>query len=281
MQTRMLLPRSRYDEGVEILSSRLASVPYGDPQTPGRHDGPADLGEAARPASSATSRRVSRRVPTLALGGRRPSDLPKGWYVEPTLFTDVDNSMTIAQEEIFGPVLVVIPFDDDDDAVRIANDSDYGLRAGCSPGRSTGRSPSPGVSAPDRSASTVGAATVGRRALRRLQAQRHRAAERDSRASTSTSRPSPSRGRRRSKPFGRAVSDHDPVLRQHGSYWLRIARSSPRHTMPARSSSTCPKSLPRRSVTDPASSAPSGSTSTIRSSCVRTPCRVPPRRTAS
>ena len=67
---------------------------------------------------------------TLALGGQRPKEYDKGWYVEPTLFTDVDNSMTIAQEEIFGPVLVVIPFDDDDDAVRIANDSNYGLGGG-------------------------------------------------------------------------------------------------------------------------------------------------------
>src|SRR6185295_17666873 len=64
---------------------------------------------------------------TLVLGGGRPADYPKGWYVEPTMFVDVDNSMTIAQEEIFGPVLAVIPFEDDDDAVRIANDSVYGL----------------------------------------------------------------------------------------------------------------------------------------------------------
>src|SRR4029077_10670229 len=64
---------------------------------------------------------------TLALGGGRPADYPKGWDVEPTMFVDVDNSMTIAQEEIFGPVLVLIPFEDDDDAVRIANESRYGL----------------------------------------------------------------------------------------------------------------------------------------------------------
>jgi aldehyde dehydrogenase (NAD+) len=64
------------------------------------------------------------------LGGKRPEHLPKGYYVEPTLFADVDNSMTIAQEEIFGPVLVVIPFEDDDDAVRIANDNAYGLSGG-------------------------------------------------------------------------------------------------------------------------------------------------------
>jgi aldehyde dehydrogenase (NAD+) len=63
----------------------------------------------------------------LVLGGGKPAHLPKGWYVEPTLFADVDNKMTIAQQEIFGPVLVVIPFEDDDDAVRIANESNYGL----------------------------------------------------------------------------------------------------------------------------------------------------------
>src|SRR6202041_3611348 len=66
----------------------------------------------------------------LVLGGGPPAHLPKGWYVEPTLFVDVDNSMTIAQEEIFGPVLCVIPYEDDDDAVRIANDSKYGLSGG-------------------------------------------------------------------------------------------------------------------------------------------------------
>ncbi len=63
----------------------------------------------------------------VAVGGGVPAHLDTGWYVEPTLFVDVDNSMTIAQEEIFGPVLVVIPYEDDDDAVRIANDSIYGL----------------------------------------------------------------------------------------------------------------------------------------------------------
>jgi len=64
---------------------------------------------------------------TVVTGGGRPDHLDRGWYVEPTLFADVDNAMTIAQEEIFGPVLVIIGFDDDDDAVRIANESTYGL----------------------------------------------------------------------------------------------------------------------------------------------------------
>ena len=66
----------------------------------------------------------------LVFGGGKPAHLPKGFFVEPTLFVDVDNSMTIAQEEIFGPVLAVIPYEDDDDAVRIANESAYGLSGG-------------------------------------------------------------------------------------------------------------------------------------------------------
>ena len=76
---------------------------------------------------------------TLVVGGRAPADSTKGFYVEPTLFADVDNSMTIAQEEIFGPVLVVIPYEDDDDAVRIANDSVYGLAGGVCRARSSER----------------------------------------------------------------------------------------------------------------------------------------------
>ena len=64
------------------------------------------------------------------VGGGRPAHLDKGYYVEPTLFADVDNSMSIAREEIFGPVLVVVPFDDDDDAVRLANENQYGLGVG-------------------------------------------------------------------------------------------------------------------------------------------------------
>jgi acyl-CoA reductase-like NAD-dependent aldehyde dehydrogenase len=63
----------------------------------------------------------------VVVGGGRPKDLPKGWFVEPTVFADVDNSMKIAREEIFGPVLSVIPYEGEEDAVQIANDSDYGL----------------------------------------------------------------------------------------------------------------------------------------------------------
>ena len=66
----------------------------------------------------------------LLMGGGTPAHLDRGYYVEPTVFTDVSNDMTIAREEIFGPVLVVIPYEDEEDAIRIANDSEYGLSGG-------------------------------------------------------------------------------------------------------------------------------------------------------
>jgi len=129
IQTRMLLPRSRYDEGVEILKATLGSVAYGDPQGPDVIMGPLVSAKQRDRVLGYIDKGVKEGA-TLALGGGRPAHLPTGWYVEPTLFTGVDNSMTIAQEEIFGPVLVAIAFDDDDHAVQIANDSVYGLSGG-------------------------------------------------------------------------------------------------------------------------------------------------------
>ncbi len=126
MPTRLLVPRSRYDEAVDLATQALAGATYGDPTDPGNIMGPL--------VSARQRDRVLGYIETgkaegarLVCGGGRPEHLPTGWYVEPTLFVDVDNSMTIAREEIFGPVLVVIPYEDDDDAVRIANDSPYGL----------------------------------------------------------------------------------------------------------------------------------------------------------
>ena len=128
----MLLPRSRYDEGVEILKAVMRGIAVRRPAGSGHLCGPVISSAKQRDrVISATSGRASTRAPTLLVGGTDgPPDLDKGFFVEPTLFVDVDNSMTIAQEEIFGPVLVVIPYDDDDDAVRIANDSSYGLAGG-------------------------------------------------------------------------------------------------------------------------------------------------------
>jgi aldehyde dehydrogenase (NAD+) len=124
--TRMLVPRSRYDEAVELLNSYMGMVPYGDPQREDVIMGPLINAKQRDRVMGYIEKGVAEGA-TLAVGGGRPADHPKGFYVEPTMFTNVDNSMTIAQEEIFGPVLVVIPFTDDDDAVRIANESTYGL----------------------------------------------------------------------------------------------------------------------------------------------------------
>jgi aldehyde dehydrogenase (NAD+) len=129
MQTRMLLPRSRYDEGVAMITKAMGEVPYGDPQSDQVFMGPL-VSAKQRDRVLGYIEKGKEEGAKLVLGGGRPAHLPKGWYVEPTLFVDVDNSMTIAQEEIFGPVLCVIPYEDDDDALRIANDSSYGLSGG-------------------------------------------------------------------------------------------------------------------------------------------------------
>jgi aldehyde dehydrogenase (NAD+) len=129
MQTRLLLPRSRYDEGVELITQAMAAVPYGDPTDPGVMMGPV-VSAKQRDRVLGYIAKGQEEGAKLVLGGGRPAHLPKGYFVEPTLFVDVDNSMTIAQDEIFGPVLAVIPYDDEDDAVGIANDSGYGLSGG-------------------------------------------------------------------------------------------------------------------------------------------------------
>jgi aldehyde dehydrogenase (NAD+) len=125
-QTRILAPRSRYAECVEALAAALRALPIGDPLDPATAIGPlvAERQRDRVEAYIAKGRAEGARVVT---GGRRPPGLSAGWFVEPTLFADVDNAMTIAREEIFGPVLAVIPYDGDEEAVRLANDSEYGL----------------------------------------------------------------------------------------------------------------------------------------------------------
>ncbi len=129
MQTRMLLPRSRYDEGVELITTAMGTVPYGDPTDDGVLMGPL-VSARQRDRVLGYIQKGQEEGAKLVHGGGRPAHLSKGWYVEPTLFVDVDNAMTIAREEIFGPVLCVIPYEDDNDAVRIANESRYGLSGG-------------------------------------------------------------------------------------------------------------------------------------------------------
>ena len=124
--TRLLLPRSRYDEGVDIVRQAFENFPYGDPS---------DLNNMAGPLINARQReRVLGYIEKgkadgakCLVGGGPATQFERGYFVQPTLFVDVDPASTIAQEEIFGPVLVVIPYEDDDDAVRIANSTRYGL----------------------------------------------------------------------------------------------------------------------------------------------------------
>ncbi|WP_280502868.1 aldehyde dehydrogenase [Nocardia farcinica] len=124
--TRVLAPRSRYQEVVEAFTALAGSLQVGDAL---------DRSTQVGPLSSARQRdRVESYIAKgrgdgarITVGGGRPADLDAGWFVEPTIFADVDNSYAIAQEEIFGPVLSLIPYGDEDEAIRIANDSDYGL----------------------------------------------------------------------------------------------------------------------------------------------------------
>jgi acyl-CoA reductase-like NAD-dependent aldehyde dehydrogenase len=126
-QTRVLVPAARHDELVEALAEMVAGIPGGDPTDRATEIGPLVARrqqERVRGYIEAGSREGAR----LVVGGTDlPKDVERGWYVRPTLFAGVDNAMSIARDEIFGPVLSVIPYDGDDDAVRIADDSDYGL----------------------------------------------------------------------------------------------------------------------------------------------------------
>ena len=124
--TRLLLPRSRYAAGIAYLQAAFEQLPFGDPWGEGQVMGP--LISARQLARVLEYVEIGRREGArLVCGGKRPARLRQGYYLEPTLFADVRNDMRIAQEEIFGPVLAVIPYEDDDEAVRIANDSIYGL----------------------------------------------------------------------------------------------------------------------------------------------------------
>jgi acyl-CoA reductase-like NAD-dependent aldehyde dehydrogenase len=125
--TRVLVPERRHDEYVDALASEMTRLRVGDPSDPDTQVGPL------------VSKRQQHRVrdyiqigqhegARLVIGGTdMPDGVDRGWYLQPTLFARSDNTMRIAREEIFGPVITVIPYRDQDDAVTIANDSDYGL----------------------------------------------------------------------------------------------------------------------------------------------------------
>ena len=128
--TRMLVPKERHDEAVQIAKEAAESFTVGDPR-----EGKAKLGPLVSEVQRDRVRNYIKKGidegATLVTGGAgAPEGLDKGYFVRPTVFANVRNDMTIAREEIFGPVLSIIPYDDDDDAVRIANDTVYGLAGG-------------------------------------------------------------------------------------------------------------------------------------------------------
>jgi betaine-aldehyde dehydrogenase len=124
--TRILAPRHRYADVVDALSSAFAQLTIGDPQDPDTDIGP--LVSSRQRDRVETHIAAAKQAGAVAVtGGGRPRQFGRGWFVEPTVFSEVDNSMTVAREEIFGPVVCVIPYTDDSEAVAIANDSPYGL----------------------------------------------------------------------------------------------------------------------------------------------------------
>jgi aldehyde dehydrogenase (NAD+) len=131
--TRFLLPKKRYDEGVAALEQAFSTFKYGDPTNFENLMGPL-VNARQRERVLGYIEKGKQEGARLVVGGKRPAHLPKGYFVEPTLFVDVDPNSTIAQEEIFGPVLSVLKYEDEDDAVRIANNSKYGLSGGVSSG---------------------------------------------------------------------------------------------------------------------------------------------------
>jgi len=123
---RILASRRRYDEVIDFFTAMAQSLTIGDPLDPNTQIGPL--------VSAAQREKVERYIKqgladggTITTGGRRPPHLPSGYFIEPTIFAGLDNRSAVAREEIFGPVLTIIAYDDEDDAIRIANDSEYGL----------------------------------------------------------------------------------------------------------------------------------------------------------
>jgi len=127
--TRMVVPRSRYQEALDLAAQAIGSLKVGDPLDSATRLGPL-ISDTQRQRVEGYIAKGKQEGARVVMGGGRPSGFSKGYYVDPTIFADVQSKMTIAQEEIFGPVLSVLPYDTEDEAVRIANDTIYGLAGG-------------------------------------------------------------------------------------------------------------------------------------------------------
>jgi acyl-CoA reductase-like NAD-dependent aldehyde dehydrogenase len=128
--TRMLVPRAKHDEAVSIAKAAAESFKPGSPTDPKTRLGPLVSKTQQERVRGYIKKGVAEGATLVTGGPEQPEGLPKGYYVKPTVFANVKNSMTIAQEEIFGPVLCIIPYDTEEDAIKIANDTVYGLAGG-------------------------------------------------------------------------------------------------------------------------------------------------------
>ena len=128
--TRMLVPASKHDQVVDIIASQLAGWTIGDPFGGAAKLGPVISSVQRDRVRAYITKGIEEGATLVGGGAEAPDDLPTGYYVKPTVLANVTPDMTVAREEIFGPVLVVMPYADDADAVRIANDTPYGLAGG-------------------------------------------------------------------------------------------------------------------------------------------------------
>jgi len=125
--TRMLVPKARMEEAIEVAKAAAAKATVGDPTAETTRLGPVVSEAQFNKIQGLIEKGIEEGADLIAGGPGRPEGLDKGYFVQPTVFANVSNNMTIAREEIFGPVLSIIPYEDDADAVQIANDTDYGL----------------------------------------------------------------------------------------------------------------------------------------------------------
>jgi len=126
--TRLIVSRKRHDDFVEALASTFSKVKVGDPFDPKSQMGPLAMARQRDRVEGYIAKGKAEGA-KLATGGGRPAHLNRGYFIEPTVFGNVDNNQTIAREEIFGPVLSVIPADTEEQAIDIANDTIYGLNS--------------------------------------------------------------------------------------------------------------------------------------------------------
>src|SRR3984893_7620566 len=125
--SRILVPAAREAEFVDALAAAMESMPVGDPADPNTQIGPLVAQRQQESVGGYIESGRSEGARLVVGGADMPDGLDTGWYVRPTLFSDANNDMRIAREEIFGPVLTVISYRDEDEAIRIANDTEYGL----------------------------------------------------------------------------------------------------------------------------------------------------------